>query len=345
MLKNAFGLAYFIAVFGLMLMAVAAVLGFVHPSLDSFNHLQPFIFVGTLLGLVLTPFMLQRARWQTFIVCVCATGFVASSVIVIPEAVAAWQPRPSLPEDGRPVYKLMTHNLFAQNWETDRVLAGIKAENPDILTFQEYFPHQRKGLHNALIRDYPFFVVCTGGKRENVAIYAKLPFQAQKSGACTPGPEKRVSRVFGVFEGTDGVGFTIATTHLDWPAQISQLERAGNFLDGLDRAVARQRSQFEQLAEALDDISGPLMLTADFNSTSWSYALRGFEYRAGLTRQDRMLLTYPMRYYFDRWRHTVPFLPLDHVMTRGGIVVHAIYAGDAAGSDHRPLITIFSVNR
>jgi endonuclease/exonuclease/phosphatase (EEP) superfamily protein YafD len=345
-LKKAIGFAYFLSVSGLMLMAVAAAFGFAHPSLDSFNHLQPFIFSGTLLGLVLMPFLLQQTRWQTFIVSICATGFVASSLVVIPEMVSAWRPKQPLPTDGRQVYKLMTQNVFGQNWEMGRMHQAIMAENPDILTFQEYFSYQSAGLHPNLLRDYPYFAVCRGGKRENIAIYSRFPFVAEKGGACAQEPdEKRVSRVFGSFEGEDGVGFTIATTHLDWPAQISQLRQGTDIWDGLDRSIARQRDQFAQLSEALNVVSGPLILTADFNSTSWSYGLRNFAFRSGLTRQDRMILTYPMRFYIAGWRDTIPFLPLDHVMTRGGIDVHAVYAGDPAGSDHRPIITLFSVNR
>lgn len=344
-LIRAIGLAYFLAVFGLMLMAVAAAFGFAHASLDSFNHLQPFIFSGTLLGLILTPFFLRNTRWRTFVVCVSATGFIASAAIVVPEVVATWHPKAALPSDNRPVYKLMTHNVFAQNWDMNLVLDAIEAEDPDILTFQEYFRFQRTGLHKNLLDKYPHFSVCIGGKRENIAIYAKLPFRAEKSGACAPGAGKRVSRVFAQFSGADGVGFTIATTHLDWPAQVSQLRKGVDFWDGLDRSVARQRGQFEQLAAALNSKSGPLIVTADFNSTSWSYALRNFEHAAGLKRQDRMILSYPTRYYIGGWRRTLPFLPLDHVMSRDGIDVHTVRASDPAGSDHRPIVVTFSVSR
>lgn len=342
---RAIGTGYALAVFGLMLMAVAAVLGFVHPSLDSFNHLQAFIFSGTLLGLVLAPFFVPRSRWQGLMVTIAATGFIASSAIVIPEAVARLKPAPPKPTDGRPVYTLMTHNVFGMNYEGARVLDALEVVDPDILTLQEYFPPQRRRLHAALAKKYPFFSVCTGGKRENIAIYSRLEFVGEKSGACEPGgDERRVSRIVGRFVGADGNPFTVVTTHLDWPAQISQLNKGENAWDGFNRAFARQRGQFDQLSNALAGIKGPLIVTADFNSTSWSYALSAFEHVAGLTRQDHFILTYPMQYWmFDDWRSTVPFLPLDHVMTRDGIITHAVAPGDAAGSDHRPLITVFSV--
>lgn len=329
-----------------MLLAVAAVLGIAHPSLDSFNHLQAFIFSGTLFGLLTTPVFLRKTRWRGVIAAFAAIGFIASASIVVPEAVKRFQPLAPLPEDSRPVYTLMTHNVFGMNYEGDRVLQAIRLADPDILTFQEYFSPQRRRLHDALTVDYPFYTICNGGKRENIAIYSRLEFVGQKSGACDPGgDEQRVSRVVGQFVGTDGNPFTVVTTHLDWPAQISQLNKGVNAWDGFNRAFARQGGQFAQLTETLAEISGPLLVTADFNSTSWSYALRQFEDASRLNRQDHFILTYPMQYFVaGDWRRTIPFLPLDHIMTRDGISTHDIKAGDPAGSDHAPLIIRFSVD-
>ena len=39
-----------------------------------------------------------------------------------------------------------------------------------------------------------------------------------------------------------------------------------------------------------------------------------------------------------------PFLPLDHVMTRGGITVHQIGVGQPTASDHLPVVFRFSVD-
>ena len=86
----------------------------------------------------------------------------------------------------------------------------------------------------------------------------------------------------------------------------------------------------------------PTLLMA---APTWSYALREFVARNGLVRETMNLVTYPLSwYYFGAWRDTIPFLPLDHVMTRGGIVVHDLHAGRRTASDHLPVVFTFSVD-
>jgi endonuclease/exonuclease/phosphatase family metal-dependent hydrolase len=169
-----------------------------------------------------------------------------------------------------------------------------------------------------------------GGKRANIALYSRLPFVQVDDHACPDDAygETRSGHIIATFTLKDGTRFSVMTTHLDWPAP----------------KMARQAEQFETLREAIAKIDTPLILAGDFNSTSWSYALRDFTAAAGLTRQDHNIFTFPMRFYIAGWRDTwPPFLPLDHVMTRGPVAVHGLHAGPATGSDHLPLIFTFSV--
>ena len=87
-----------------------------------------------------------------------------------------------------------------------------------------------------------------------------------------------------------------------------------------------------------------MILAGDFNSTAWSYSLRSFVTANGFVRETLNMLTFPMSWhYFGAWRDTVPFLPLDHVMTRGGLTVHDIHTGHPTASDHLPVVFTFSV--
>lgn len=95
----------------------------------------------------------------------------------------------------------------------------------------------------------------------------------------------------------------------------------------------------------VDKIDGPMILAGDFNTTTWSYSLRSFAARNGFVREALNMLTFPMSwYYFDASRDTLPFLPMYHVMTRGGVVVHDIHTGRPTASDHLPVVFKFSVN-
>src|SRR5690606_39140622 len=140
----------------------------------------------------------------------------------------------------------------------------------------------------------------------------KLPFEAATGGQSCPDDaygEQRTARIAGRFVLADGTPLTVMTTHLDWPVP-----------------VGRQVEQFAELQAAVAAVEGPLILAGDFNSTPWSYALRGFEQRAGLVRQTRNLVTFPNRFMLRRMFETLPFLPLDHVLSKGGLEVHAVWA-------------------
>ncbi|MGB3028119.1 endonuclease/exonuclease/phosphatase family protein [Paradevosia shaoguanensis] len=311
-------------------LAILAVLGFAVPYFDLLNHLQAVLFVGTLLSLLFVPAILRRGNWRRFMLAATATGFFASAITVVPEFAASLQPRPPVAE-GRATVKVMTHNLFGMNYDMLRVLDVIRKEQPDIIAVQEFFGEQRSELAPLLKETYPYSAFCRGGKRANLGLFSKIPFEQAQDGACPDNAyaDQRTAHILARFALADGSQFSLLTTHLDWPAP----------------RMARQREEFDLLASAIQQVSGPLVVVGDFNSTSWSYALRNFTRGAGLTREDHSLLTYPtLFHYFGAWRPTLPFLPLDHVLTRD-VAVHELHAASATGSDHLPVVFTMSVEK
>ncbi len=322
-------LVFVLAVIAGSLPAVLGVFGFAVPQFDLFNHLQLLFFLGALGALALTFLILRRGPLRRIAVGSAAAGLLASGLIVVPEIARAFEPRPELPTDERQVVRMMTHNLFGMNYSMDQVSEAILSENPDIIALQEYFGEQASDLHPRLIAHYPYFVRCLGGKRANLGLYSKLPFTQAEDGQC---PEnaygtRRTAHILARFTLADGSEFSVLTSHMDWPFPIE-----------------RQNAQLEALAAVARSVSGPLILVGDLNSTSWSYALQRFTEAAGLTRETHSLPTYPMKwYYFGAWRPAIPVLPLDHVMVRDGIQVHALRAGQRTASDHLPVVFEFSV--
>ena len=152
----------------------------------------------------------------------------------------------------------------------------IRHEDPDIVALNEYFPEQRGPLHPLLVDAYPYFSLCVGGKRANLAIYSRLPFQTREGEPCSWDEDRRTGFLEARFTPPKGASFTVVATQLDWPMQISPLWGSGNALERIDEMTARQRREFAHLASGIEDIAGPLILAGDFNSTSWSYALRRF---------------------------------------------------------------------
>ncbi len=341
--KKTIGLLFFLGTLVLSLIAIVAALGFIHPSLDVFNHLQPIIFVATFICLLVSPLFLRTDKWQALAITIAATGFLSSAIIFVPEIVLGLQDKSNPIEENQQAYKLLTHNIFGKNYDMQRLANSINYQNPDIITLQEYFPYQRERLHPLLIKNYPYFSICTGGKRANIAIYAKMAFERLPASVCADDQEQRTSQIFAKFMREDEKEFVVLTTHLDWPMQVSKLDDGENLLEGICLAFARKQEQYKKLAKAIKDISEPLILAADFNSTSWSYALRNFAVNNKLKLLTRGFLTYPNRFYIFGWRSTIPIIPLDHIMVTDNIIIHDVTKGEPAGSDHNSVIISFSI--
>ena len=319
---------------GASALAILAFLGFAVPFLDLFNHLQLLIFPAVLVGLIATA-LLKPGRWRSFVVAFAATGFIASSTAFVPDVVGSLTPREPMPTDGRPLIKLMTHNIFGLNYDMKRVARIIFEEDPDIVALQEYFPEQRAELPGLLAERYPHSAYCVGGKRANIALYSKVPFELEESGACSEEATaaQRTSQIVAKFTQEDGTTFSVLTTHLDWPFPIAQ-----------------QQTQIAQLVGEVNDISGPLIVVGDTNSTSWSYAMRGLAAATGLARQDFNMITYPLRFTLPMLTDDplglfplIPFLSLDHVFTKSGVEVHEMHLAEDTNSDHLPVVVTFSV--
>jgi endonuclease/exonuclease/phosphatase (EEP) superfamily protein YafD len=313
-------------ILAMVLPAILALFGFVVPYFDLFNHLQLLLIGGTLLSIVVALLLMPRL-WKLL----ALLGFAASAWTFVPEYLSSLTPRQ--PVSGATTLKLMTHNVFGLNHDMPRVAAVIAAEDPDIVALQEYFPEQA-ALGDLLKARYPYAVRCQGGKRANLGLYSKIPFDREMSDADCPANARGTQRTAHIIAGftlSDGTQFSVMTTHMDWPFPID-----------------RQRDELEAAAAAITATDGPLLVVGDFNSTPWSYAMKGFEAATGLRRETRSLVTYPLLFTVPNrlvrggLLTTLPFLPLDHVFERG-IDVTDLYRAEATGSDHLPIVFSFSV--
>lgn len=330
-LKRIFSALYVLATVAIFGAAITAVLGFAHPAMDLFNHIQPALFFGALTLMLLAPIAIQAHRARAVALALAATALSASSIIYIPEVIAGFAvSAPASASSDRSQYRLITFNVFGRNDDPQALVANIIAIDADIVALQEYSREVRRAVHGELAEHYPHFQYCVGGRRAFVGLYSKLPFEPLDADACSASAvnDDRTARIVVRFLPDDAAPFTLATTHNDWPAPIT-----------------RQVDQFNTLRDALSNITQPLILAGDFNSTPWSYTLRRFVTEAGMIRHTFNLPTFPtLWYYLGDWRPTWPILPIDHVMTRGDIVIHELETGEPSGSDHLPVIVTFSVS-
>lgn len=309
--------------------AIAAIVGFLGFALwpfDVFNHLQPLWLIGGGIGLFLAPLFLRRQPLRGFVIALSATGFLASTSIVLPEYLSGVQQvTPSVAQDKS--LRLMTFNIYAKNDDLNALTISVLEVDPDIVVFQEFWRWHRAGLEERLKEKYPFALHCQGGRRSFVALYAKMPFAPQPGNNCVDNlaANQRTSIISVNFPATDvHESFSVVTTHLDWPIPTD-----------------RQHAQMNALMDALQQIEGPLLVAGDFNSTPYSYALKNLIKRARLTRIAKGIPTWPAP-------PTYPFkmpawLQLDQMMSRGEIVATPALKGPSGGSDHYPLYTDFVV--
>ncbi len=302
--------------------AILAVFGYWVPFFDLFNHLQLFLFFGTLGATIAALLFGSGFPWKVFAV----LGFALSSWTFVPEWLSSFSPRQAVSDVT--TLKVMTHNIFGLNYDMGRVDRAIREEDPDIVALQEFFPEQA-GLGELLKSRYPYSVRCQGGKRANLGLYSKIPFSTEMAeGECPENAQgtQRTAHIIVKFELSTGVSFSLMTTHMDWPYPIE-----------------RQRAEFASAAEAANAVKGPLVVVGDFNSTPWSYAMKRFEADTGLRRETRNLLTYPELFTVPRGLIRLePFLALDHVFQRG-MIVSDLHLGEQTGSDHLPVIFTISV--
>lgn len=309
--------------------AILAIFGSLLPVLDILNHLQLLLFFGTLVAFVLA-LLLRVRRWAVLL---GFLGFAASAWTFVPEWLSSLAPRPAISDAA--TLKVMTHNVFGLNYDVQRIADVIAQENPDIVALQEYFPEQEK-LDGLIKATYPYSVRCQGGKRANLGLYSKIPFDKEMSASDCPSDaygKQRTAHIIAGFTLSDGTHFSVMTTHMDWPFPVD-----------------RQRDEYAAAEEAIKGVIGPLIVVGDFNSTPWSYVMKSFETETGLKRETRNLITYPLlltvpnRLVHGGLLRVVPFLPLDQVFQRG-VAVTELHRAEATGSDHLPVVFTFAVTK
>jgi endonuclease/exonuclease/phosphatase (EEP) superfamily protein YafD len=116
----------------------------------------------------------------------------------------------------------------------------------------------------------------------------------------------------------------VAALHLGWPWPSDQWWQIG------------------RLAAPMAAISGPALVAGDFNAVSWSAAVAAMANAGGLDIVDPIGASWFHR-LAPEWLRPWLGLEIDHVMVKGGIVVHSARILDDVGSDHAPVLVEFSL--
>ncbi|MCC6796146.1 MAG: endonuclease/exonuclease/phosphatase family protein [Candidatus Hydrogenedentes bacterium] len=211
-------------------------------------------------------------------------------------------------------FRVMSANLQWDSKDPERVYKIINQEAPDILALQEVTPSRLPELER--LRDnYPYWTHYAEASVLGVALLSKFPITEEKRRWITKGVYPTVIATLDI----NGTPLHIAITHTVPPFSSDW--------------VKERDAQLTTLQKELIGIPGNRLVVGDLNATMWTPSYRDFVHAAGLQNARKghgVVPTYKFR--------GIPMVPIDHILTRGNVVVQDCRAGPEMGSDHRPLI-------
>ncbi|MDI1281992.1 endonuclease/exonuclease/phosphatase family protein [Brevundimonas sp.] len=294
----------------LLLLAVAGLSGIGHRWVDLLaQFVAPAFIIAT--SLIVPGLLLRRFR-------VAAVYAVAALSLLI-AAWPQWRGSDTLPRPGAPLVRLYSANLWAGNTEVDAIARSIAAADADIIILIELGDAPAARL-DTVLAGYPHRVVTprldrSGGAARSV-IAARYPLTA----------------IADVADGLQDVAAVVRTplgpvnvvgVHLTrpWPFQYQW----------------GQISQVQALAGVRAGLTGPVIVAGDFNSVSTARIGRQVQAEAGLV---------PAPGWPGTWPSAVPAavgLTIDQVYRSPDLAFTRRSLGRRTGSDHRPVITEFTL--
>ena len=302
--------------------AVAAHGGRASDWLDVLTHFAPFWLAGGLAAIV-AAFGVTPGWPRQIPIVLGAIAVVAAAGLMAPEYLRPI--RPDVPAGGQHQIKIIQFNAKGDQRPREVAARWIVDQQPDLIVMEEVTPQIRDAvlaLHRYHVAPDP--VTCPE---------CRVVIMSRKAPVDTGLRDEWLSRWIApmarmTFAEADG-GFTIMGAHETWPYP-----------------PGRQQAGFRQLAEMLDHFpKDRLILTGDFNSTPWSFALQRADKRFGMERRDRALFSWPAG-PLTVWLISPPFafLPIDHVYAGSAWRTVKIERGPRGlGSDHLPLVTTLAL--
>jgi endonuclease/exonuclease/phosphatase (EEP) superfamily protein YafD len=295
-----------IALLGPLLLGLLALSGVGHRWVDVlFQFTAPVLILTAGATLVLIVTRMKTAA----LTALAAT--LALALAVAPQ----WFPPSAKPRPGAPVVRLYSANLWALNTDVAAIGASIAAADADIVVLIELGDAPAARL-DQLLAGYPHRIATPRIDR---------PSGAARSMIASRWPLKTIRDRP---DGLHAIGATVRTplgplnvlgVHLTrpWPFQ----EQWG------------QISQTMALDAVVPDLTGPVVVTGDFNSVS----------SARIGRQIRRDLgLYPAPGFPGTWPSAVPSafgVTIDQVYRSSDLAFVSRRLGRPTGSDHRPVVT------
>ena len=305
--RRALGGLLLLAGLALLLPSLAGLAAEWHWTLLLTTHFRPHYALAALLLALPALFLRHRPALALLAAVVLLNGWF------LWQASGARAPEGDGAAEGQRL-RVMSFNVNIFNREHEALLAAIEAADPDLLFLSEVVP-QHAPLLVALAERYPYAALPASGGGQGEALFSRFPLGPVERRR----PSEQASLWIVPLELPSG-GVTLYGGH-PLPAMS-------------DRLDAIQAGWFEALAEALaarppEERS---LVMGDLNATPWSPRLLALMERHALAWTAPLAGSWPAR--LPAWLG----LPIDHLLVSPGIAVVGSRLGEAAGSDHRPLI-------
>jgi endonuclease/exonuclease/phosphatase (EEP) superfamily protein YafD len=205
--------------------------------------------------------------------------------------------------------RVVHFNTFKNNSDYDRIAKEILRLDGDVVSLIEMSSAKIKALLPLLQQAYPHQYDCDKGRACDIAIISKHPIQKSTGREGWDGAPYAVAEL-----GGDFAGVTVVSLHtIRFPYSRAQF------------------NQIRAMVTFLETLPGEKIVMGDFNATPQSRITKNLADGTGLS-----LLT-----ELPTWPTTLqlPQLAIDHVFASAAFrVVANQQIGDAAGSDHYPIV-------
>lgn len=214
--------------------------------------------------------------------------------------------------------KIITFNLWKKNTSPQAAADWIRHERPDIVVLIE--AKERSGRVPTMLEDiYPYRVSCHRKSFCSTIILSRqAPVSAVPLARGDAENRQALSAAMMRF-GSAADQPTILAVHLPRPYPLGS---QGRELALLDDAMNQMSTR-------------ELILLGDFNSNSFTFALRRLAERHGLAPIESWVPTWPTP---SSGLPVPPFIAIDHIMIGPGWTLSELRRGPDLGSDHYPLV-------